>query len=115
MADWFAAFCEVHARDGDAGALPAKKAAVKRRRTSRDAAAGAAGEDTDAAGPSGAGKGGGGKAGQQASEEEKARRRELAARFSQATSELQLLGLIKPARRRRGDFVQRLVHMPALE
>ena len=30
----------------------------------------------------------------------------------QATAELQLVGLIKPAKRRRGDFVQRLVHMP---
>ena len=51
------------------------------------------------------------------SEEEEAlrqqRQRELAARFTQATAELQLAGLIRPAKKRRGDFVQRLVHMPA--
>lgn len=39
------------------------------------------------------------------------KRRELAARFSQATAELQYVGLIKPAKRRRGDYVQRTVHM----
>lgn len=36
-------------------------------------------------------------------------RRELRARFSQATQELQYVGLIKPAKRRRGDYVQRWV------
>ena len=40
--------------------------------------------------------------------------RELAARFSQATAELQFVGLIKPVKKRsRGDAVQRAVHMPA--
>jgi Origin recognition complex winged helix C-terminal len=38
----------------------------------------------------------------------------LAARFSQATAELQFIGLIKPLKKRsRGDAVQRAVHMPA--
>jgi len=38
----------------------------------------------------------------------------LAARFSQATAELQFVGLIKPLKNRsRGDAVQRAVHMPA--
>ncbi|DBA78540.1 TPA: hypothetical protein ACH3X2_007859 [Trebouxia sp. C0005] len=34
---------------------------------------------------------------------------ELAVRFSQATKELQVLGLLRPARKRRGDFAQKLV------
>ena len=40
---------------------------------------------------------------------------ELAARFSQATSELQFMGLIKPAKRhaRGGEGVVRTMHMPA--
>ena len=39
---------------------------------------------------------------------------ELAARFSQATCELQFVGVVRPAKRRRGgDFVQRAMHMPA--
>lgn len=32
----------------------------------------------------------------------------LQARFTRATAELQLLGLVRPTKRRRGDFVQRL-------
>lgn len=39
---------------------------------------------------------------------------EVAARFSQATAELQFLGLIRPATRRKAEMVQRCVHMPAL-
>ncbi|KAK9826079.1 hypothetical protein WJX74_010834 [Apatococcus lobatus] len=34
---------------------------------------------------------------------------EMAARFSQASAELQLLGLLRPARKRRGDFAHRLI------
>lgn len=48
-----------------------------------------------------------------AEEAQRARQRELAARFSQATAELQLVGFVKPAKRRRGDYVQRVAHMPA--
>lgn len=39
---------------------------------------------------------------------------ECAARFSQAAAELQYMGVIRPATRRRGDFVQRCMHMPVV-
>ena len=46
---------------------------------------------------------------------DKALKRELAARFSQATAELQLVGLIKPhTRKQKSDSIQRLVHMPPM-
>ena len=51
--------------------------------------------------------------GEDAAAEAKRLRRELAARFSHATAELQYIGFIKPSKRRRGDYVQRTVHMPA--
>lgn len=84
---WFESFAAVH---GDAP--KAKRAAVKKAK-GKGAAAGAEGKAAAAAA--------------------KKWRRELAARFSQATAELQYAGLIKPAKRRRGDFVQRTVHQPA--
>ena len=34
---------------------------------------------------------------------------ELAARFTEATNELQLLGLLRPAKKRRGNFAQKLI------
>lgn len=91
LADWYEAFAAVHSASTQAGGK-GKKAAVKK--GGKGKAAAAAGE--------GAGD-----------EAERKRRRELAARFSQATAELQYIGVIKPAKRRKGDFVQRVVHMPA--
>lgn len=43
-----------------------------------------------------------------------AERTEVAARFYQATAELQFLGLIKPSSKRKVEAVHRCVHMPAL-
>ena len=43
----------------------------------------------------------------------KAEPEEIAARFSQASAELQVLGLLRPARKRRGDFAHKLI--PHLE
>lgn len=43
---------------------------------------------------------------------ERADRVDLAARFTAATAELMLLGLVGPATRRRGDYVHRLAHFP---
>ena len=39
----------------------------------------------------------------------------VAARFSQATAELQLLGLLRPARKRRGEHAQKLVWASGFE
>uniref|UniRef100_A0A1D1ZPQ3 Uncharacterized protein n=1 Tax=Auxenochlorella protothecoides TaxID=3075 RepID=A0A1D1ZPQ3_AUXPR len=41
-------------------------------------------------------------------------RMQVAARFSQAVSELQFVGLIRHATRRKGDYVQRCMYMPAI-
>lgn len=38
---------------------------------------------------------------------------EVLARFSQAVAELQYIGMVRPAKKRRGDHVQRAVHMPS--
>lgn len=83
---------------GDAGPRKPRKAAVKR---SKKRTSGRGADEGDRSG------------GEEQNDAEKKRRQELAARFSQATAELQYVGLIKPARRRRGDYVQRVVHMPA--
>lgn len=93
LVTWFESFAAVHgAPEGAAagGAQPKKRAAVKTAKRKGGAAGGS-----------------------EAAAAEKRLRRELAARFSQATAELQYVGLIKPARRRRGDYVQRTVHQPA--
>jgi hypothetical protein len=104
VADWFMAFKAVHdaqdednLEDGDAGdgsgkgkekkGAAAAKKGNKKRKVDVDPAVAAARAEKD---------------------------RELAARFSQATAELQFVGLIKPVKKRsRGDAVQRAVHMPA--
>jgi len=105
VAEWFTAFKAVHdAQDGDAnvektnntrgkeqkGAAKGMKAGPgnkKKRKVSVDPAVAAAKAEKN---------------------------RLLAARFSQATAELQFVGLIKPQKNRsRGDAVQRAVHMPA--
>ncbi len=87
--EWLAAFADVHAGGADGG--------KKRARGGGGGAAGAAGVAGGAAGAA----------------EAAARRRELVARFSHAAAELQFVGLLRPARRRRGDAVERVVHMPA--
>lgn len=111
LADWYQAFAAVHGGQdqggqeaGGSGGKPRKKAAVKTKGRGRSKAAAAG----PAAGAAAASAGGGA-----ALSAEQAR--EVAARFSQATAELQYVGLIKPARRRRGDYVQRTAHMPAVE
>jgi hypothetical protein len=102
VADWFTAFCAVHAAadadggggGGGGGGAPAAVRGQKRggaARTKRAAAEEEGERDAAAA----------------------ARARELAARFSQAAAELQFVGLLKPSRKRRGEHVQRVVHMPA--
>ncbi len=109
LADWYQAFASVHegaagqSGSGDGGSAGKKrKAAVKKAKK--------------ATGKGGAGSSSAAAAEGQEDEEGKRRRvRELTARFSQATAELQYVGLIKPARRRHGDYVQRVVHMPAAE
>ena len=102
VADWFQAFAEVHLQESVAGGSRASKKGQRGGAKAR-----------------GGGGGGGasrGSAAPVAVDGERARRlRELAARFTQATCELQLVGLIKPAKRRRGDYVQRCVHMPAAD
>lgn len=110
MADWFVAFRDVHqqareaAAGGDGGVAFAAGPRAKQKPRRRKVKV-AAGE----------GKGGDGREQQRQEEGEAAWQREVAARFMQATSELQFVGLIRPAkRRRRGAYVQRLVHMPAL-
>lgn len=113
VADWYQSFEAVHTQNasGAGGSSDAqaagpgsgrKKAAVKKAK--RKGAAGAQEEQTVAEGAAGSGS---------AAAASKARRLELAARFSHAAAELQYVGLIKPAKRRRGDFVQRVLHMPA--
>lgn len=102
LADWYEAFAAVHAQaaakaPGGSGGKAKKKAAVKQAKKRKGQ-----GEEGEA-----------GEAAEAADGEERRRQRELAARFSQATAELQYIGFIKPARKRRGDFVQRVVHMPA--
>lgn len=95
MVAWFESFAAVHGSAAPAGdAKKGKKAAVK---SAKGKGKGAAVSGAGAA----------------AAAADKKRRRELAARFSQATAELQYVGLVKPAKRRRGDFVQRTVHQPA--
>ncbi|KAL4437146.1 hypothetical protein ABPG75_004285 [Micractinium tetrahymenae] len=109
LADWYQAFVAVHSGQGQeaggSGGSTRKKAAVKtkgsRGRGKKAAAAEAAAEG------GGAGGAGATMPAQQA--------RTVAARFSQAAAELQYVGLIKPAKRRRGNYVQRMAHMPALE
>lgn len=104
LADWYQAFAAVHsgqgqgAQEAGSGGSARKKAAVKTK-------GGGRGKNAAAAEPA-AGAGGAAVAAQQA--------REVAARFSQATADLQYVGLIKPAKRRRGDYVQRTAHMPAV-
>lgn len=104
LADWYESFESVHtgaAAGGPGSAAKPKRAAVKKgkKKAGSSAAPGSA---------TGAGEGGEGSV-----DAARRRRQELAARFSQATAELQYVGLIKPAKRRRGDFVQRVVHFPA--
>jgi hypothetical protein len=91
VADWLSAFVDVHVKGKGQGKGRGKG---KRRRGGSSSAGDEDGEE-------GVGVG------------EPSRLEELAARFSQATAELQFVGLIKPAKRRRGDCVARLVHMPA--
>ena len=114
LADWFEAFAAVHegglagtdaAAAGTSAAGKRKRAAVKQSKQQRKGKA-AAGEAAESGAAGGSGD---------AEAERKAQAREVAARFSQATAELQYLGLVKPAKKRRGDYVQRLVHMPAAE
>ena len=110
LADWYQAFAAVHGQGGAdeergeggaaGGSKKPKKAAVKKAGGKKAAASKARGK----AGSSAAGGKGG---------DEAANQRELAARFSQATAELQFVGFIRPAKRRRGDYAQRMIHMPA--
>lgn len=97
LADWYEAFATVQAQGpgpaADGGKKP-KKAAVKTAKGAKGK-----GKAQQGGGTEGGGGGGSDAAAQQ--------QRELAARFSQATAELQYVGLIKPAKRRRGDYVQR--------
>ena len=117
LADWFEAFAAVHeaglnstdaAAAGTSAAGKRKRATVKKSKQQQRKGKAAAGD-----GAEGSAAGGSGAA--EAEAERKAHAREVAARFSQATAELQYLGLVKPAKKRRGDYVQRLVHMPAAE
>lgn len=100
LADWYEAYAAVYAPGpGPASAGKKRKAAVKggKGKGKRKADAEAEGEE-EGGGAAGAPK-----------DEAAALQRELAARFSQATADLQYVGLIKPAKRRRGDYVQRWV------
>jgi Origin recognition complex winged helix C-terminal len=108
VADWFQAFCEVHA--GNAGGTVTSVADA-----SPDKEAGGKGKGPLAAHAKGKkGKAAAAQKGVTAVPSlDASKRKELAARFAQATAELQFVGLIKPAKRRRGDYVQRGVHMPA--
>lgn len=109
LADWYQAFAAVHEGAAQPGgsAGPAgkkRKAAVKKaKKAAKKDASGSRRVATE------------GEEEQEGQGEERRRVRELTARFSQATAELQYVGLIKPARRRRGDYVHRVVHMPAAE
>ncbi len=109
LADWYQAFAAVHGGQDQggqdasgSGGSSRKKAAVKGKGRGKGKASAAAGAAAGAVAGAGAGM-----SAQQA--------REVAARFSQAAAELQYVGLIKPAKRRRGDYVQRTAHMPAVE
>eukprot|EP00887_Chlorella_sp_A99_P005249 scaffold1.g5249.t1 len=113
VADWFHAFREAREgqQQGAAGAGAAgrkRKAAVKNGKKKGKAGSAADAENAD-------GGAGGGASGPLSPGSDAARwDRQVQALFTQATCELQFLGLIKPAKRRRGGtFVQRLVHMPA--
>ncbi|KAG7671721.1 hypothetical protein Ndes2526B_g07385 [Nannochloris sp. 'desiccata'] len=113
VAEWFTAFKAVHdAKDGEAdgngnGATEGSKSNNGKGKEKKEAAKGnkeSAGSKKRKAVPVDAAVA--------AARAEKDRL--LAARFSQATAELQFIGLIKPLRNRsRGDAVQRAVHMPA--
>jgi chemotaxis protein histidine kinase CheA len=112
LADWYETYAAVYApAAGPSSAGKKRKAAVKGVKGKRKAAADAGAGEGGADGASGSGASGSGPAA--ATDEAAALQRELAARFSQATADLQYVGLIKPAKRRRGDYVQRMVHMPA--
>lgn len=114
VADWFQAFRDVHQQQeqqqqvgaggsSGGGAAPKRRAAVKqskKRKKQQEE------EEAAAAGGSGGAPAGDGQLAGRAQQE-------VVARFMQATAELQLVGLIKPTKRRRGTYVQRLVHMPA--
>lgn len=107
LADWYEAYAAVYAPGpGPASTGKKRKAAVKggKGKGKRKVDAEAEGAEEGGAGASGSG----GAAGAP-KDEAAALQRELAARFSQATADLQYVGLIKPAKRRRGDYVQRWV------
>ncbi|KAK9859302.1 hypothetical protein WJX84_000662 [Apatococcus fuscideae] len=125
MAEWFDSFSDVfagHAGDDanaenaaaslDKGELPAKKA---RGRSSKKALQEA--NATGAAHVDASGRVAGKKARSEAALQQpsqKANSDEMAARFSQASAELQLLGLLRPARKRRGDFAHKLLVLVTL-
>lgn len=105
LADWYQAFVEVHrgaASGGGSGPGSAKRRKAKVKKAKRPEGGAGGGDQAVSVPPP------------EDEAEERRWQRELAARFSQATAELQYVGLIKPSRRRRGDYVQRLVHQPAL-
>jgi len=106
VADWFTAFKDVHdAADGIAGGSGEGGKEGKGKTTAK--------EKDKFNQAKGKGKGSGSNGASNMGQSDSKRVQELAARFSQAAAELQFVGLLRQAKRRRGEHVQRAVHMPA--
>ncbi len=101
LADWYETYAAVYAAGPDSTGKKRKAATKGGKGKGKGKGKAGVGDEEAAAGGSGGSAGAGSAAA--------ALQRELAARFSQATADLQYVGLIKPAKRRRGDFVQRWV------
>lgn len=113
VADWFQSFAAVHNRKiEEVQKKNLKNKGKEKQQQQQQKAGGRKGKKTEEENGNGNGR-------EDDDEEEdedvKEQEKILAARFSQAAAELQLVGLIKPVTKRRGDFVVRTVHMPSLE
>jgi hypothetical protein len=133
VADWFQSFAAVHSRrieevqrknlknegkekqqqqQQQQKKKKEKKAGERREEKKETEEKGEGIGDGNGGGEDGHGDGDGDEDAEDVKEQEKI----LAARFSQAAAELQLVGLIKPLqKKKKGDFVVRTVHMPSLE